>query len=88
MTFKLRDFLKNNAVRDGHLRSPFVVLFVAVGGILVLLDLHRWHTGWVHVVGLGIAALGGYAAQACTLGIRPFEEPPYPRGWLVGRLVR
>ncbi|MFD4840500.1 hypothetical protein ACFWP0_23595 [Achromobacter sp. NPDC058515] len=49
------------------------------------MDLHRWYTGWVHIIGLVIAAFGGYAAQAFILNIRPFEEPPYPQGWLDDR---
>ena len=52
------------------------------GGALVLADLYRWHTEWLYIVGLGIAAFGGYSAQAYLLKIRPFEDPPYPPKWL------
>ncbi|MNL81436.1 hypothetical protein D3C87_2085550 [compost metagenome] len=49
---------------------------------MLLIDLYQWHTGWLYIVGLGIGAFGGYAAQAYVLKIRPFEDPPYPPEWL------
>lgn len=56
-----------------------------IGGGVVFLDLHVWRTGWVGVVGFVIGGVGGFASRAQQLGIRPFESPPYPRGWLNGR---
>lgn len=85
MKHRLEKMFRKHAVRDGHLRYVYVLLFAFSGGGLVLVDLHRWHTGWLYILGLGIAAFGGYSAQAYILKIRPFEEPPYPRGWMEER---
>lgn len=78
----LSRFLKNLAVRDGHLRYGYIIILVLCGGGLVISDLYRWDTGWVYIVGLGIAAFGGFSAQAYILRIRPFEDPPYPPNWI------
>ncbi len=82
MKQRLQILFRKHAVRDGHLRYVYVLFFAFLGGGVVLLDLHRWHTGWLYIVGLGIAAFGGYSAQAYILKIRPFEDPPYPKGWI------
>lgn len=78
----LSRFFKNRAVRDGHLRYGCIIILVLCGGGLVISDLYRWDTGWVYIVGLGIAAFGGFSAQAYILRIRPFEDPPYPPNWI------
>ncbi|WP_142054565.1 hypothetical protein [Achromobacter sp. SLBN-14] len=82
MRHKLQQLFKRHAVRDGHMRYGYIVFLVLLGGALVLADLYRWHTEWLYIFGLGIAAFGGYSAQAYLLKIRPFEDPPYPPKWL------
>ncbi|MCD0501269.1 hypothetical protein LP085_30790 [Achromobacter sp. MY14] len=82
MKQRLLELFKKHAVRDGHLRYVYVLLCAFVGVGLPLIDLYQWHTGWLYIVGLGIGAFGGYSAQAYVLKIRPFEDPPYPPGWL------
>lgn len=59
----------------------FSSLLVSSGGGLVLADLYRWNAGWLYIFRLGIAAFGGFSAQAYILKIRPFEDPPYPPKW-------
>lgn len=82
MAQALSRFFKNIAVRDGHLRYGWIIILVFCGGGLVITDLYRWNTGWVYFIGLGVAAFGGFSAQAYILGIRPFEDPPYPPNWI------
>lgn len=60
LLLRLFNFLKKNAVRDGHLRLSYVFLCFGVGGGVVLMDLHKWYTGWVYIIGLVVAAFGGY----------------------------
>lgn len=82
---RLRELFRRHAVRDGHLRYVYVLLCSFVGVGMLLIDLYQWHTGWLYIVGLGVGAFGGYAAQAYVLKIRPFEDPPYPPEWLTER---
>lgn len=86
MRHKLQLLFKKHAVREGYMRYGYILLFVCSGGGLVLADLYRWNTGWLYIFGLGIAAFGGFSAQAYILKIRPFEDPPYPPKW--GRTKR
>lgn len=72
-------------IHEGNLRPLFRAFFVIVGGGVVFLDLDLWQTGWLYIVGFVVGGVGGYAARAHQLGIRPFEPSPYPRGWLSRR---
>ncbi|MFY3433958.1 hypothetical protein ACOTI9_15025 [Achromobacter mucicolens] len=82
MVQALSRFFRNIAVRDGKLRYGWIIILVFCGGGLVIADLYRWNTGWVYVIWLGVAAFGGFSAQAYILRIRPFEDPPYPPNWI------
>ncbi|WP_417221685.1 hypothetical protein [Achromobacter spanius] len=77
--------LKIVFIHDGNFRSIFRFVFVIVGGGLVFLDLDIWRTGWLYIVGFVVGGVGGYAARAHQLGIRPFDASSYPRGWFKGR---
>ncbi|WP_175234141.1 hypothetical protein [Achromobacter mucicolens] len=72
-------------IRDGNFRPIFRYIFVIVGVALIFLDLEFWRTWWLGLFGFVIGGVGGYSARAHQLGIRPFESPPYPAGWLKDR---
>jgi hypothetical protein len=82
---KIINIIKNYVILDGGLRTPVIILFIIVGGGIALLDVYRWNTGWVYMVGMAVAAVGGYSAQAFLVGERPFENKPYPKDWLKNR---
>jgi hypothetical protein len=52
------------------------------GVALILLDVKIWDTGWIYLVGLVLAGIGGISGKATALRIKPFEDAPYPPGWL------
>lgn len=78
------DRMKLLFICDGNLRGVFQFIFIVVGCAVGFLDFNVWRTGWLYIVGFVIGGIGGYAARAHQLGIRPFEPPPYPRGWFKG----
>jgi len=77
--------LKSILIRDGRLKPFFRFVFVTAGVGVIFLDLNVWHTGWLHMFGFAVGGRGGFAARAHRLGIKPFEPPPYPAGWLKNR---
>lgn len=80
--FIVRRSLKAIFVRDGYLRPIYGAVLVIAGGAIVFLDFDVRRTGWIYIVGLAIGGFGGYAARAQQLGIRSFEDRPYPHGLL------
>ncbi|MCD9119518.1 hypothetical protein [Cupriavidus sp. UGS-1] len=66
---------------DGKLKGWIMTVLVVLGLLIIFLAIKVVPAGvWRIVVaslGLAIAAIGGYAAKAQVLGLRPFGEPAW-----------
>lgn len=69
-------------IRDGSIRMVCQFILTISGIALILLDVKIWDTGWIYLVGLVLAGIGGISGKATALRIKPFEDAPYPPGWL------
>lgn len=74
--------IKRRIVFEGSIRTIYQYVLTVIGIALIFLDIKIWDTGWVFYVGLVFAGIGGLSGRAIALKIKPFEESPYPPGWL------
>ncbi|WP_175195144.1 hypothetical protein [Achromobacter deleyi] len=77
--------MKHWFIRDGSIRTVCQFVLTIFGVALIFLDVRIWDTGWIYLVGLVLAGVGGISGKATALRIKPFEGAPYPPGWLEKR---
>lgn len=85
METNLLNRLRRHVVVDGSIRTIYQYALTTLGIALIFLDAKVWETGWVIYFGFVLAGVGGFSGRAAALKIKPFEEPPYPPGWLSGK---
>ncbi|MBO1015677.1 hypothetical protein IPU70_19090 [Achromobacter sp. SD115] len=74
--------IKRHLILDGSIKSIYQYFLTVSGIALIFFDIKIWETGWIFYVGLILAGIGGLSGRAIALKIKPFEDPPYPKGWL------
>jgi LPS O-antigen subunit length determinant protein (WzzB/FepE family) len=69
---------------DGKLKGWVMTALVVLGALIIFLAIKLVAAGtWrvmVATLGLTLTAIGGYAAKAQVLGLRPFEESRLAKG--------
>ena len=70
--------LRNFFIKDGNLKEWLRILLVILGIVFVLLGisikLSTFFGIFIFLLGFVLTAIGGYAAQAHTLKIKPFDN--------------
>lgn len=64
--------IKRTIIKDGNIRSSVQFLLVGVGWGVAYFGSEI--SFWLGIVGLCIAAIGGYAGLAGSVGIKPFKD--------------
>lgn len=72
MAFPSSKAIKRNIIKDGNIRSSIQLLLVGVGWGVAYFGSEV--SFWLGIVGLCIAATGGYAGLAGSVGVKPFKD--------------
>ena len=70
--------MKFNLIRDGNIAGPYRLTLFIAGILLMVLPVEFMEPSWLSralfLVGLFVLAIGGFAARAHTLGLKPFDD--------------
>ncbi len=70
--------MKIRFIEDGNISAPYRYALGIVGGLLIIFPTEYMQASWLWfsllMLGLVLMAVGGFAARAHTLNLKPFDR--------------
>lgn len=64
-------------IKNGNFR-PYLMYVIGLTGIGLIYLSSELSSYWLGVLGMVVGSIGGYAARARALGIKPFRDESHP----------